>query len=191
MALDIEKVETLVMEAEEKFEKTSDVFRSDLTQVRAGRANPHVLDKIRVDYYGTPSPINQVGNIAVQDGQCLVISPWDKSLLKEIEKSIQVSDIGINPTNDGNVIRLVFPVLTEERRKDIVKQVKKMSEDAKVAVRNIRRDYLDVFKKMNKNKEMTDDEYADYEAQIEKLVASAMGEVEKATSEKEKELMTV
>ena len=191
MALDIEKVETLVMEAEEKFEKTSDVFRSDLTQVRAGRAHPHVLDKIRVDYYGTPSPINQVGNIAVQDGQCLVISPWDKSLLKEIEKAIQVSDIGINPTNDGNVIRLVFPVLTEERRKDIVKQVKKMSEDAKVAVRNIRRDYLDVFKKMNKNKEMTDDEYADYEAQIEKLVASAMGEVEKATSEKEKELMTV
>lgn len=191
MALDIEKVETLVMEAEEKFEKTSDVFRSDLTQVRAGRANPHVLDKIRVDYYGTPSPINQVGNIAVQDGQCLVISPWDKSLLKEIEKAVQVSDIGINPTNDGNVIRLVFPVLTEERRKDIVKQVKKMSEDAKVAVRNIRRDYLDVFKKMNKNKEMTDDEYADYEAQIEKLVASAMGEVEKATSEKEKELMTV
>lgn len=191
MALDIEKVETLVMEAEEKFEKTSDVFRSDLTQVRAGRANPHVLDKIRVDYYGTPSPINQVGNIAVQDGQCLVISPWDKSLLKEIEKAIQVSDIGINPTNDGNVIRLVFPVLTEERRKDIVKQVKKMSEDAKVAVRNIRRDFLDVFKKMNKNKEMTDDEYADYEAQIEKLVASAMGEVEKATSEKEKELMTV
>ena len=179
------------MAAEEKSEKTSDVFRSDLTQVRAGRANPHVLDKIRVDYYGTPSPINQVGNIAVQDGQCLVISPWDKSLLKEIEKAIQVSDIGINPTNDGNVIRLVFPVLTEERRKDIVKQVKKMSEDAKVAVRNIRRDYLDVFKKMNKNKEMTDDEYADYEAQIEKLVASAMGEVEKATSEKEKELMTV
>ena len=191
MALDIEKVETLVMEAEEKFEKTSDVFRSDLTQVRAGRANPHVLDKIRVDYYGTPSPINQVGNIAVQDGQWLVLSPWDKSLLKEIEKAIQVSDIGINPTNDGNVIRLVFPVLTEERRKDIVKQVKKMSEDAKVAVRNIRRDYLDVFKKMNKNKEMTDDEYADYEAQIEKLVASAIGEVEKATSEKEKELMTV
>lgn len=191
MALDIEKVDTLVMEAEEKFEKTSDVFRSDLTQVRAGRANPHVLDKIRVDYYGTPSPINQVGNIAVQDGQCLVISPWDKSLLKEIEKAVQVSDIGINPTNDGNVIRLVFPVLTEERRKDIVKQVKKMSEDAKVAVRNIRRDYLDIFKKMNKNKEMTDDEYADYEAQIEKLVAAAMGEVEKATAEKEKELMTV
>lgn len=191
MALDIEKVETLVLEAEEKFEKTSEMYKSDLTQVRAGRANPHVLDKVRVDYYGTPSPINQVGNIAVQDGQCLVISPWDKSLLKEIEKAIQLSDIGINPTNDGNVIRLVFPVLTEERRKDIVKQVKKMSEDAKVAVRNIRRDYLDVFKKMNKNKEMTDDEYADYESQVEKLVNKAVEAIEKATSEKEKELMTV
>jgi len=162
MALDIEKVEMIVMEAEEKLEKSADVFMSDLTQVRAGRANPHVLDKIRVDYYGTPSPINQVGNIAVTDGQCLVITPWDKSLLKIIEKAIQVSDIGINPTNDGNVIRLVFPTLTEERRKEIVKQVKKMAEDAKVAVRNVRRDALDALKKMNKAKEMTDDEYADF-----------------------------
>ncbi len=191
MALDIEKVETYVLEAEEKFEKSAEMYKSDLTQVRAGRANPHILDKVKVDYYGTPSPINQVGNIAVQDGQCLVISPWDKSLLKEIEKAIQVSDIGINPTNDGNVIRLVFPVLTEERRKDIVKQVKKMMEEAKVAVRNIRRDYLDVFKKMNKNKEMTDDEYADYEAKIEKQVAKTMEAIDKATAEKEKELMTV
>ena len=191
MALDIEKVETLVLEADEKFEKTAEMFKSDLTQVRAGRANPHVLDKIKVDYYGTPSPIAQVGNIAVQDGQCLVISPWDKSLLKEIEKAIQVSDIGINPTNDGTVIRLVFPALTEERRKDIVKQVKKMSEDAKVAVRNIRRDYLDIFKKMNKNKEMTDDEYSSYEQTIEKTVNKTMEAVEKATAEKEKELMTV
>ncbi|MDY3724891.1 MAG: ribosome recycling factor [Candidatus Borkfalkiaceae bacterium] len=191
MALDIEKVETLVLEADEKFEKTAEMFKSDLTQVRAGRANPHVLDKIKVDYYGTPSPIAQVGNIAVQDGQCLVISPWDKSLLKEIEKAIQVSDIGINPTNDGTVIRLVFPVLTEERRKDIVKQVKKMSEDTKVAVRNIRRDYLDIFKKMNKNKEMTDDEYSSYEQTIEKTVTRTMEAVEKATAEKEKELMTV
>lgn len=191
MALDIEKVETYVLEADEKLAKSADIYKSDLTQIRAGRANPHILDKIKVDYYGTPSAINQVGNIAVQDGQCLVISPWDKSLLKEIEKAIQVSDIGINPTNDGNVIRLVFPVLTEERRKDIVKQVKKMSEDAKVVVRNIRRDYLDVFKKMNKNKEMTDDEYADYEGQIEKLVAKTMEIVDKATADKEKELMTV
>ena len=176
---------------EERSKKTIAILKEDLNTVRAGRANPHVLDKVRVDYYGTPSPINQVGNIAVQDGQCIVISPWDKSLLKEIEKAIQLSDIGINPTNDGNVIRLVFPVLTEERRKDIVKQVKKMSEDAKVAVRNIRRDYLDVFKKMNKNKEMTDDEYADYESQVEKLVNKAVEAIEKATGEKEKELMTV
>ena len=157
MALDIEKVEMIVMDAEEKLGKTTEVFRSDLTSIRAGRANPHVLDKIKIDYYGTLSPINQVGNIAVQDGQCLVISPWDKSMLKTIEKAIQVSDIGINPTNDGNVIRLVVPTLTAERRKEIVKQVKKMCEDAKVALRNIRRDCLDSLKKMNKAKEMTDD----------------------------------
>ncbi len=191
MAIDIEKVEMIVMEADEKFDKSADVFKSDLTQVRAGRANPHVLDKIKVDYYGTPSPINQVGNIAVQDGQCLVISPWDKSLLKAIEKAIQLSDIGINPTNDGNVIRLVFPTLTEERRREIVKQVKKMSEDAKVAVRNVRRDCLDALKKMNKNKEMTDDEYANYEADVEKAVERTIAEIDRATAEKEKELLTV
>ena len=159
--------------------------------MRAGRANPHVLDKIKIDYYGTPSPIGQVGNVAVQDGQCLVISPWDKSLLKEIEKAIQLSDIGINPTNDGNVIRLVFPTLTEERRKEIVKQVKKMSEDAKIAVRNVRRDCLDSLKKMNKNKEMTDDEYAGYEEEIEKAVGKSIELIEKATADKEKELLTV
>ncbi|MBO4262244.1 MAG: ribosome recycling factor [Clostridia bacterium] len=181
----------IIMEADEKFDKSAEMYKSDLLQIRAGRANPHVLDKIRIDYYGTPSPLNQVGNIAVQDGQCLVIAPWDKSLLKEIEKAIQVSDIGINPTNDGTVIRLVFPTLTEERRKDIVKQVRKMSEEAKVAVRNVRRDCLDTLKKMNKAKEMTDDEYANYEADIEKSVAKAIERIEKATEEKEKELLTV
>ena len=191
MALDIEKVEMIILEAEERFQKTTDVFRSDLASIRAGRANPHVLDKIRVDYYGELSPINQVGNIAVQDGQCLVITPWDKSLLRTIEKAIQVSDIGINPTNDGNVIRLVFPTLTEERRKDIVKQVKKMSEESKVALRNIRRDCLDSLKKMNKAKEMTDDEYAGYEADVEKTVSKAIETVEKVTAEKEKEILTV
>lgn len=191
MALDIEKVEMIIMEAEERLQKTTDVFRSDLSSIRAGRANPHVLDKVRVDYYGELSPINQVGNISVQDGQCLVISPWDKSLLKTIEKAIQVSDIGINPTNDGNVIRLVFPTLTEERRKDIVKQVKRMSEDAKVAIRNVRRDCLDTLKKMNKAKEMTDDEYSAYEADFEKTVSKAIDGVEKITAEKEKEVLTV
>ena len=191
MALDIEKVEMIILEAEERFQKTTDVYRSDLASIRAGRANPHVLDKIRVDYYGELSPLNQVGNIAVQDGQCLVISPWDKSLLKTIEKAIQVSDIGINPTNDGNVVRLVFPTLTEERRKEIVKQVKKMGEDSKVALRNIRRDCLDALKKMNKAKEMTDDEYAGYEADVEKSVTKAIEVVEKVTAEKEKEILTV
>ena len=191
MALDIEKVEMIILEAEERFQKTTDVYRSDLASIRAGRANPHVLDKIRVDYYGELSPINQVGNVAVQDGQCLVISPWDKSLLKTIEKAIQVSDIGINPTNDGNVIRLVFPTLTEERRKEIVKQVKKMSEESKVALRNVRRDCLDALKKMNKAKEMTDDEYAGYEADVEKTVTKAIEAVDKLTAEKEKEILTV
>ena len=191
MALDIEKVEMIILEAEERFQKTTDVYRSDLASIRAGRANPHVLDKIRVDYYGELSPINQVGNIAVQDGQCLVISPWDKSLLKTIEKAIQVSDIGINPTNDGNVVRLVFPTLTEERRKEIVKQVKKMCEESKVALRNVRRDCLDSLKKMNKAKEMTDDEYAGYEADVEKSVTKAIELVDKLTADKEKELLTV
>lgn len=191
MALDIEKVETIILDAEEKFEKTASVFKEDLMQVRAGRANPHVLDKIKVDYYGTPTPLHQVGNIAVADAQCLVISPWDKSLLKTIEKAIQVSDIGINPTNDGNVIRLVFPILTEERRREIVKQVKKMTEDTKVAVRNVRRDCLDSLKKMNKNKEMTDDEYSNYEADIEKSVGKTMDNIDKLSQDKEKELLTI
>ena len=191
MAVDIEKIEMTILDAEEKLGKTTEVYRSNLVSIRAGRANPHVLDKIRVDYYGSLSPLNQVGNIAVQDGQCLVISPWDKSLLKVIEKAIQTSDVGINPTNDGNVIRLVFPTLTEERRKEIVKQVKKMGEDAKVALRNIRRDCLDSLKKMNKAKEMTDDEYAAYEADFEKVVAKAIETVDKLTADKEKEVLTV
>lgn len=191
MAVDIEKIEMTILDAEEKLGKTTEVYRSNLVSIRAGRANPHVLDKIRVDYYGSLSPLNQVGNIAVQDGQCLVISPWDKSLLKVIEKAIQTSDVGINPTNDGNVIRLVFPTLTEERRKEIVKQVKKMGEDAKVALRNIRRDCLDSLKKMNKAKEMTDDEYTVYEADFEKVVAKAIETVDKLTADKEKEVLTV
>lgn len=191
MALDLEKVETILLESSEKLGKSADVFVSDLTQVRAGRANPRVLDKIKIDYYGTMSPLNQVGNIAVSDGQCLVITPWDKSLLKSIEKAIQLSDIGINPTNDGNVIRLVFPTLTEERRKELAKQIKKMSEEAKVAVRNVRRDTLDSLKKMNKAKEMTDDEYANYEADVEKEVNKTIEIIDKATAEKEKEILTV
>ena len=148
MAMDIETLEMMILEVEEKMGKSLDVLKADVLQIRAGRANPHILDKILVEAYGAMSPINQIGNISVSDGQCLVISPWDKSLLKSVEKAIQLSNIGINPTNDGNVVRLVFPMLTDERRREIVKQVKKMGEDGKVAIRNIRRDGLDGFKKL-------------------------------------------
>ena len=129
MAADMEKIEMILMENEERLEKTLNVFKSELLMVRVGRANPHVLDKVVVDFYGTPTPINQVGNMSVVDGQCLVVAPWDKSLLKNVEKAILQANIGITPTNDGNVIRLVFPALTEERRRELVKQVKRMTED--------------------------------------------------------------
>ncbi len=191
MAADMEKIETILMENEERLEKTLSVFKSDLLMIRVGRANPHVLDKVMVDYYGTPTPINQVGNMSVVDGQCLVVAPWDKSLLKAVEKAIQVANIGINPTNDGNVIRLVFPALTEERRKELVKQVKKMCEDAKVAARNIRRDTLDTLKKLKAAKEITEDECADFSDTVEKSVTDIIAKIEKASAEKEKDVMTV
>jgi ribosome recycling factor len=191
MAADMEKIETILMENEERLEKTLSVFKSDLLSIRVGRANPHVLDKVMVDYYGTPTPINQVGNMSVVDGQCLVVAPWDKSLLKTVEKAILVANIGINPTNDGNVIRLIFPALTEERRKELVKQVKKMSEDAKVAARNIRRDTLDTLKKLKNGKEITEDECNDFSDTVEKSVSDIIAKIEKATAEKEKDVMTV
>ena len=191
MAADMEKIETILMENEERLEKTLSVFKSDLLMIRVGRANPHVLDKVMVDYYGTPTPINQVGNMSVVDGQCLVVAPWDKSLLKAVEKAIQVANIGINPTNDGNVIRLVFPALTEERRKELVKQVKKMCEDAKVAARNIRRDTLDTLKKLKTAKEITEDECADFSDTVEKSVTDIIAKIEKVSAEKEKDVMTV
>ncbi len=191
MAADMEKIETILMENEERLEKTLSVFKSDLLMIRVGRANPHVLDKVMVDYYGTPTPINQVGNMSVVDGQCLVVAPWDKSLLKAVEKAIQVANIGINPTNDGNVIRLVFPALTEERRKELVKQVKKMCEDAKVAARNIRRDTLDTLKKLKTAKEITEDECADFSDTVEKSVTDIIAKIEKTSAEKEKDVMTV
>ena len=191
MAADMEKIETILMENEERLEKTLSVFKSDLLMIRVGRANPHILDKVIVDYYGTPTPINQVGNMSVVDGQCLVVAPWDKSLLKAVEKAIQVANIGINPTNDGNVIRLVFPALTEERRKELVKQVKKMCEDAKVAARNIRRDTLDTLKKLKTAKEITEDECADFSDTVEKSVTDIIAKIEKTSAEKEKEVLTV
>lgn len=191
MAADMEKIETILMENEEKLEKTLNVFKDDLVQVRVGRANPRVLDKVTVDYYGTPTPVNQVGNLSVVDGTCLVVAPWDKSMLKIVEKAILQANIGLTPTNDGTVIRLVFPALTEERRKELVKQIKKMCEDAKVAARNIRRDTLDILKKLKTNKEVTEDEYDDFSKTVEESVSKTIEKIDKAAAEKEKDVMIV
>lgn len=191
MATDIEKVEMMLLETEEKMNKSVKVLKDEYLTIRVGRANPHVLDKVLVDFYGQMTPVNQVGNISVQEGKCLVIAPWDKSLLRNVEKAILASNVGITPTNDGNVIRLVFPDLTEERRIEISKQVRKMAEDGKVAVRNIRRDALDAFKKMKTAKEITEDEYADFEKEVNEFTNKGVEAVEKAQQEKEKEVMTV
>ena len=191
MAADMEVIGLILDENKTRLEKTVSVLKNEYVTIRAGRANPHVLDKVTVDYYGVPTPINQVGNMSVQEGRCLVIAPWDKSMLKNVEKAILSANVGLTPTNDGTVIRLVFPELTEERRKEIVKQVKKMAEESKVAARNIRRDTLDTLKKMNKNKEITDDEYADFEKNVEKEVSAAITNIDKLSEEKEKDIMTV
>ena len=176
---------------EGKMNKTLEVLLSDYAAIRAGRANPHVLDKIKVDYYGTPTPIQQVGNVSVPEARMIVIQPWEKSLLKAIEKAILTSDLGINPTNDGSVIRLVFPKLTEERRKELAKDVKKKGEATKVAIRNIRRDANDAFKKMEKADEISEDDLKEAEEKIQKLTDKMVAEVDKAVENKTKEIMTV
>lgn len=176
---------------EEKMDKTLNSLQNDLAAIRAGRANPHVLDRIRVDYYGTPTPIQQVGNVSVPDPRMIQIQPWEKSLLKEIEKAILMSDLGINPTNDGNVIRLNFPDLTEERRKELAKDVKKKGEAAKVAIRNIRRDANDSFKKMEKNSELSEDDLEVAADKIQKLTDKMIVKVDEAIDAKTKEVMTV
>ncbi|WP_349673835.1 ribosome recycling factor [Lacrimispora sp.] len=176
---------------EDKMNKTLKALENDFMTIRAGRANPHVLDKIKVDYYGTPTPIQQVGNITIPEARMIVIQPWEKSLLKAIEKAILTSELGINPTNDGNIIRLVFPELTEERRKDLVKDVKKKGEAAKIAIRNIRRDANDSFKKQLKAEEISEDELTDAEDKIQKLTDKMVAQIEKATDEKSKDLLTV
>lgn len=176
---------------ERKMEKTLEVLASDFGAVRAGRANAQVLDRIEVEYYGTPTPINQVGTISSPDPRTLVIQPWDGALLKPIEKAIQVSDLGINPQNDGRAIRLVFPALTEERRRDLAKQVKKYSEDAKIAVRNIRRDAMEKFKAQKKKSEITEDDFKVIEKDMQKLTDDYIKEVERIADEKEKELMEI
>ncbi len=191
MAIENEQFEMIMMEAMERTDKTVSVLNSEFLTIRAGRANPHILDKILVDYYGTPTPINQVGNISVSEGRCLVIAPWDATMLKVIEKQILADNIGINPVNDGKVIRLVFPALTEERRKELVKQIKKMAEDSKVACRNIRRDAMDALKKMKNNKEISEDEHAVCEKDIDKVISESIDKIDKLTQEKEKDIMSV
>ena len=178
-------------EFERKMEKTLDVLASDFAAVRAGRANAQVLDRITVEYYGVPTPLNQVGTISSPDARTLVIQPWDTTLLRPIEKAIQTSDLGINPQNDGRVIRLAFPQLTEERRKDLIKQVKKYAEDAKVAVRNVRRDAVDFVKKAQKKGELTEDDQKVAEKDIQDLTDKFTKRVDEMCGKKEKELMEI
>ena len=175
---------------EDKMNKTLDVLLSDYGTIRAGRANPHVLDKIKVDYYGTPTPLQQVGNVSVPEARMIVIQPWEKSLLKPIEKAILTSELGINPTNDGNCIRLVFPEMTEERRKEVSKDVKKKGENAKVAIRNIRRDANDSFKKLAKE-DVSEDEIKQLEDQAQKMTDKYIADVDRAVEAKTKEILTV
>ena len=179
-----------VKQYEAKMQKAYDFLLSDYAGIRAGRANPHVLDKIKVDYYGTPTPIQQVGNISVPEARMIQIAPWEKNLIKDIEKAIRASDVGITPSNDGSVIRLVFPELTEERRKDLVKEVKKKGEESKVAVRNIRRDGNDAFKKLAKT-EISEDEIKQLEEELQKVTDKFIKEIDKAVEEKSKDILTV
>jgi len=176
---------------EERMNKTIDVLKQNLSEVRAGRANPAILNKVTVSYYGTPTPINQVAGISVPEARLIMIQPWDASILKDIEKAILAADIGINPNNDGKVIRLAFPELTEERRKELVKEIKKMAEDSKVAIRASRRDGIDKAKAMQKESEITEDDLKSAEDTIQKLTDKKIDEIDKILADKEKEILTV
>lgn len=176
---------------EDKMTKTMEVLKEEYASVRAGRANPHLLDKLRVDYYGTPSPIQSVANISVPEARVIQIQPWESKMIKEIEKAILASDIGITPGNDGKIIRLVFPELTEDRRKELVKDIKKKAEAAKVAVRNVRRDANDAIKKAAKSSEISEDEQKQIEDEIQKMTDKFVTEIDKATDAKTNEIMTV
>lgn len=176
---------------EERMKKTISVYEGNLSEIRAGRANPAILNKVTVDYYGTATPINQVAGISVPEARLIVIQPWDMSILKEIERAILASDIGITPNNDGKVIRLNFPELNEERRKELVKDIRKMAEEAKVAVRQVRRDGIDEFKKLQKESSITEDDLKQAEDQIQKLTDKYVDEIDKILANKEKEIMTV
>lgn len=183
------KLDTKIFE--EKMLKSIDSYKYELDAVRAGRANPNILSRINVDYYGTPTPVNQIGNVSCPDARTIVIQPWDASTLKGIEKAILASDIGITPANDGKVIRLVFPQLTEDRRKELSKQVSKLGEDAKVAIRNIRRDAIDKAKDMKKNSEMTEDEQKASEKAVQDLTDKYVKQIDSITADKEKEIMSI
>ena len=178
-------------EFESKMKKTASVLTEQYDSVRAGKANPAVLDRVTVDYYGSPTPIQQIASVSTPDARSLLIQPWDGSLLKAIEKAIQTSDLGINPQNDGRVIRLVFPQLTEERRKDLTKQVRKYAEDSKVAVRNIRRDAVDYVKKAQKKGELTEDDQKKAEKDIQDLTDKHVKKIDEMCAKKEKELMEI
>ena len=180
-----------IKDGKEKMEKSISNMQQNFAAIRAGRANPAVLDRLTVDYYGTPTPIQQVGTISVSEARTLVIQPWEKTLLKEIEKAIQASDIGINPANDGSVIRLTFPMLTEERRKEICKQIKKNGEETKVAVRNIRRVVNDELKALKKDNQLTEDDLKDCETEIQKITDDAIKKIDDLVKEKETEILSI
>lgn len=180
-----------LQELEERMQKTIDVFQGNLSEIRAGRANPAILNKISVEYYGVPTPINQVAGISVPEARMIVIQPWDASVLKAIEKAILASDIGLNPNNDGKVIRLNFPELTEERRKDLVKDIKKIAEEARVSVRSIRRDGMDDLKSELKNSEISEDEKTGLEEKVQKLTDKYIAEIDRLLEVKEKDIMNI
>ena len=191
MSVGIDSVDLIFEEMDEKCEKCVHNFSNELKSIRAGRANPHILDKITVDYYGTPTPINNMANITIPEARLLVISVWDKSALKNVEKAILAANIGITPNNDGNVIRLIFPELTEERRKSLVKDLKANSENAKIVLRNARRDAIDALKKLEKSSEITEDDLKDFTADVDKRLATQIEDIEKLTRDKEQEILSV
>ncbi len=184
-------MKTVIKNADEKMEKSIAHLETEFTEIRAGRANPAVLDKVRVDYYGTPTAINQLAAVSVSEARTLTIQPWDASILRSIEKAIQTSDIGINPQNDGKVIRMIFPPLTEDRRKEIVKEVAKMGEDAKVAVRSIRREAMDKIKTLKKNGDITEDDQKNGEKKIQDITDKKVKEIESLTDKKQKQIMEI
>lgn len=182
---------TSYKDVEDKMNKAISILKEELAGLRAGRANPAILDRITVDYYGVPTPINQLGSISVPEARVIVIQPWDAKILKEIEKAIQKSDIGINPNNDGKIIRLVFPILTEERRKELTKGVKKYGEDSKIAIRSIRRDAIERFKAQKKNSEITEDDLKDAEEDVQKMTDKFIADIDKLIELKDKEILEV